>query len=58
MRELGPHSFTAWIEPTSMRKHLIACCDCGLTHTFQFRVVIDSDGKARVHYRAKRIRGR
>jgi hypothetical protein len=52
--QLGPNNFTRWIQPTSMRKHLIACCDCGLTHAFQFRVVIDAKGKARIQYRARR----
>jgi len=38
-----------------MRKHRIACCDCSLTHDFQFRVVIDGKGRARVQYRARRV---
>jgi hypothetical protein len=28
---------TGWVTPT--RKHKMACCDCGLVHNFQFRIV-------------------
>lgn len=27
-----------WIEPKPQRIHYIRCCDCGLTHRFEFRV--------------------
>jgi len=55
VRQLGPRDFTQWIMPPSMRKHRIACCDCSLTHDFEFRVVIDGKGRARVQYRARRV---
>ncbi len=38
-----------WVRPTDQRRHLIACCDCGLSHFFEFRVV---DGQ--VEFRARR----
>lgn len=31
-----------WIEPTPQRGHRMKCCDCGLVHIMDFRVV---DGK-------------
>lgn len=30
--------FTKWIKPV-MRNYYLACCDCGLVHTFNFRAV-------------------
>lgn len=45
----GPRGFTAWIQPSSMRKHFIECCDCALVHEFQFRVV-----NGQVQFRARR----
>ncbi len=37
-----------WFQPT-MRGHLMKCCDCGLIHSMNFRIV-----KNRVQIRAKR----
>lgn len=28
-----------WIEPKPQRGHKITCCDCGLVHKINFRVV-------------------
>lgn len=28
-----------WIQPTPQTGHQMACCDCGLIHTINFRVV-------------------
>lgn len=28
-----------WIEPKPQRGHKLVCCDCGLTHRVDFRVV-------------------
>lgn len=28
-----------WIEPTPQKGHKMVCCDCGLVHTINFRVV-------------------
>jgi len=47
-----------WITPT--RRHKIACCDCGLVHNMEFRIVkIEvlngrKYGKLRVQFRATR----
>ena len=34
-----------WIEPTPQIGHKMSCCDCGLVHTVNFRVV---KGKAQL----------
>lgn len=47
----GEDGFSRWIEPAS-DGYKIACCDCGLVHTFQFRVVEDIE--PRVQFRASR----
>ena len=28
-----------WVQPTPQTGHKLACCDCGLVHTINFRVV-------------------
>lgn len=28
-----------WIEPCPQTGHLLGCCDCGLVHTVNFRIV-------------------
>lgn len=38
-----------WIEPTPQFGHKLACCDCGLIHTVNFRVV-----KGKVQFQAFR----
>jgi len=30
-----------WFQPT-MKKHMMACCDCGLVHRLNFRIVEDA----------------
>lgn len=39
-----------WVEPTPQTGHQMACCDCGLVHKIDFRVV---DGK--VQFRPERL---
>jgi hypothetical protein len=34
-----------WFEPKPQRGHKMACCDCGLIHTMNFRV---KDGKVQI----------
>ena len=46
-RELA-NGWTRWVQPVK-RGYLMACCDCGLVHRMDFRVV---DG--RVQFRAQR----
>lgn len=55
VHQLGPRSFSEWVEPTDMRDHVIECCSCGLQHRFQYRVVIGPNNKAQVLWRAKRL---
>lgn len=33
--------WTEWIKP-KMKGYLLKCCDCGLTHEFQFRTIVES----------------
>jgi hypothetical protein len=51
-----------WIRPNSMRGHKLKCCDCGLVHRINFRVVggvvefqafRDNRGTAQVRRKAK-----
>jgi len=46
--ESGDGDWTYWIRPDAP-VHKISCCDCGLVHEFEFRIV---DGK--VEFRARR----
>jgi len=39
-----------WIRPHPQEGHKMACCDCGLVHTFDFRVVTIDDGKGAKQY--------
>lgn len=48
----GPNSYTEWFAP-KMGGYYLGCCDCGLVHRFQFRVVPNGRRKA-VEIRAKR----
>ncbi len=43
-----------WIQPV-MRGYLMACCDCGLVHRMDFRIV-KGKRKERVQFRASRAR--
>lgn len=63
----GPNGWCRWV-PVRMRGYEMACCDCGLVHTMQFKAVRVtkkrkdgswdyenlSHGKFRVMLRAKR----
>lgn len=50
-RPKGKRGFCGWQQP-KMSKYMLMCCDCGLVHEFQFRIV----GK-RVQFRARRAEG-
>lgn len=50
----GPRGYSRWLKPDDLSKHYIACCDCSLTHQFQFRIVTDESGRQTIHYRARR----
>lgn len=38
-----------WVEPKPQKVHKMVCCDCGLVHTINFRVV-----KGKVQFQAIR----
>lgn len=40
-----------WIQPR-MRNYFLMCCDCGLTHRMDFRIVRKPNGTQRVQFRA------
>ena len=50
-KELSPRGFTRWVQP-EMEKYHLECCDCGLVHEMQFRVV--GTRKMKVQLRARR----
>jgi Zn-finger protein len=52
---VGPRGFSRWVQP-SPQKYILSCCDCGLVHEMQFRAPIDSKGKPRVQFRARRAK--
>lgn len=51
MRRFAQIKDGEWFQP-QMRKHLMACCDCGLVHWMDFRVVKDN-----VQIKARRAPG-
>ncbi len=45
--------WTDWVQP--IRKgYAMGCCDCGLVHTLQFKLVPYGDGKHKIRFRVKR----
>lgn len=46
--QYGKDEYTRWIHPYT-NKYRIICCDCGLSHDFEFRIV-DNE----VEFRARR----
>ena len=46
-----------WVQPQRLG-YLMACCDCGLVHRMDFRIVADQGGqRQRVQFRAWRHQG-
>ena len=45
-REIGRDRWTRWVQPRP-EKYLIKCCDCGLVHELQFRIVGNAQFRAR-----------
>ena len=42
-----------WVQP--IRKgYMMACCDCGLVHRMDFRIVKDKRGRSFIQFRAHR----
>ena len=53
------NGWTKWIAPLhgghGRRNYHLACCDCGLVHKVQFRIIKSSSGRAsQVHFRMSR----
>ena len=44
----GPDGWSRWVQPVR-RGYKMACCDCGLVHTMNFRI-----HKGRVQFQAQR----
>lgn len=45
--------WTRWVRPI-MQGYKMACCDCGLVHRLDFRVVQGEHGADRVEFRVRR----
>lgn len=37
MKELSGRGFTDWMEPDEHGRFIIVCCDCRMTHLYEFR---------------------
>jgi len=44
-----------WIQP-QRKNYYLECCDCGLTHRLDFRLIKDRIGRATIQFRAFRIK--
>lgn len=42
-----------WVRP-KRRGYKMKCCDCGLVHRFNFRIVKDTAGRSIIQYQASR----
>lgn len=63
----GKNGWSRWVQPV-MRNYIMACCDCGLAHRMEFRVIrVEkkyADGRIVgkkvkghiIHFRAKRAK--
>ena len=47
--KIDADGWTIWINPAVPMEHKIVCCDCGLIHDIEFRVVENA-----VQFRARR----
>lgn len=52
LKKVGPGE---WQQPV-MKNYFMQCCDCGLIHRMNFRVVINKQGKALVQMQAFRAK--
>jgi len=46
-----------WIQPRR-KNYYMKCCDCGLVHALDFRLIKDSIGRAFIQFKARRINKR
>jgi hypothetical protein len=51
--ETDKDGWTKWISPV-MSGYRLGCCDCGLIHEMDFRIVKEDDGSESVEFRARR----
>jgi hypothetical protein len=54
LRDVGKLNPRGWEQPI-MHGYQMVCCDCGLVHGMDFRVLFDKKGKPHVQFRANRI---
>ena len=47
----GDNGWSRWVQPVA-RNYLMSCCDCGLVHRMEFRVL-----RERAQFRAQRAPG-
>jgi len=57
MMQPSKHEFTPWTTPK--RRYKIGCCDCGLVHDMEFRIILSKklvlDGrKTQIQFRLRR----
>ena len=44
-----------WVQPRRKNYHM-KCCDCGLVHKMDFKLIKDKLGRAKILFRAFRIK--
>ena len=55
LKAVGPRGFSHWVQPQKINKHFLGCCDCGLVHEMQFRIIA-KNGDFTMQFRARRAR--
>jgi hypothetical protein len=48
-----PRTWSEWVQPRRSG-YKMACCDCGLVHDMQFRLVPSINGGRHIHFRVRR----
>lgn len=56
MSRYRPVKAGAWVQP-SRKDYRMACCDCGLVHKFEFKLISYGDGKHKIRLRSWRHEG-
>ncbi len=55
--EAGRGGWSEWVMPIP-KGYLMKCCDCGLSHRLNFRLVPYGKGKVKIQFQAFRIERR
>lgn len=55
IKKLTQRKSGEWVQPR-MKNYFMQCCDCGLIHRINFRVVIDKKGAVHVQMQAFRAK--